>query len=395
MSLPPSRPGPRQRWTRIAAFTLVELLVSVVLLTLIIGVVLQMSDQTSKIWRDSAAKIQAFQEARAGFEAMTRKLSQATLNTYYDYYDSAKQPRTALSGTPLANFNPATYDRISDLHFISGQAGTLLKKSPQTIATQTHAVFFQAPLGYSVAYRELDNAINPCGYFLQFEDAAAALPDHVVNAPSYQARYRFRLMEMMQRTERSGIYDPAALTKNDWFVKNAPTASRVLAENVVALVLMPKLSPREDDPAGLGKGVSIAPNYNYNSRIALGETTDSSWPGATPAFPPDQFATYPTGLPPVNASRHHQLPPSMRVAMIVLDETSASRLQGTTTQVPAAIDLSTTALFTDAAQFAADLQAVEDICNARPGNLTGNRQKLTYRVFNTEIIMREAKWSNQ
>ena len=85
----------------------------------------------------------------------------------------------------------------------------------------------------------------------------------------------------------------------------------------------------------------------------------------------------------------------MRVTMIVLDETSASRLQGTTNQVPAAIDLSATALFTDAAQFAADLQAVEDICSAKPGNLTGNRQKLTYRVFNTEIIMREAKWSNQ
>jgi len=42
----------------------------------------------------------------------------------------------------------------------------------------------------------------------------------------------------------------------------------------------------------------------------------------------------------------------------------------------------------------ADIQAVEDICNAKTGNLTGNRQRLTYRVFSTEILMREAKWSN-
>jgi uncharacterized protein (TIGR02599 family) len=395
MSVLPDPPDACRWRARCAAFTLVELLVSVVLLALIIGVVLQMSDQTSKIWRASAAKIQAFQEARAGFEAMTRKLGQATLNTYYDYYDSANQPRTALSGTALASFNPATYGRVSDLHFIAGQAGTLLKKSPQPLITQTHAVFFQAPLGYSVAYRELDNALNACGYFLQFDDAAEALPDHVVGAPGYQPRYRFRLMEMMQRTERSGIYDPAATTKNDWFVNHAATSSRVLAENVIALVLLPALSPREDDPAGAGRGVSIAPHYNYNSRISLGETSDNSWLGATPPFPPDQFTTYPAQGTPVPASRHHQLPPAIRVVMIVLDETSASRLQGSATTVPAAIDLSTTGLFTEADQFLADIQALEDICNARPGNRTGNTQKLTYRVFNTEILLREAKWSHQ
>jgi hypothetical protein len=84
----------------------------------------------------------------------------------------------------------------------------------------------------------------------------------------------------------------------------------------------------------------------------------------------------------------------MRVAMIVIDEASATRLQGSGINVPAAIDLHATGLFTDAANLSSDIQAVEDICNAKTGNLTGNHQRLTYRVFNTEIIMREAKWSN-
>ncbi|EDY17388.1 hypothetical protein CfE428DRAFT_5074 [Chthoniobacter flavus Ellin428] len=393
MSTPPPPLRHRGRRSR-AAFTLVELLVSMVLLVLVVAIVLQMSDQTGRIWHASAAKIQSFQDARAGFEAMTRKLSQATLNTYYDYYDASNHPRAPLTGSNLANFTPTRYDRMSDLHFISGQAGTLLKDSSPPIVTQTHAVFFQAPLGYSVSYQRLDNALNSCGYFLQFDDASQMVPDHVVKTPGYQPRYRYRLMELMQRTEQSGIYDPAAKTPNSWFTDNAGTSSRVLAENVIALVLLPKLSPREDDPGLQGKGVSIAPNYNYNSRVALGATNDDSWPGATPAFPPDSFTTYPSDGTTAQASRHHQLPPTMRVAMIVIDEASATRLQGGSANVPTAIDLHATGLFTDAANMSSDLQAVEDICSAKPGNLTGNRQRLTYHVFNTEIIMREAKWSN-
>jgi uncharacterized protein (TIGR02599 family) len=377
-----------------AAFTLVELLVSMVLLILIVAIVLQMSDQTGKIWRSSAAKIQAFQEARAGFEAMTRKLSQATLNTYYDYYDVKNRARKSLTGSDLINFTPTRYDRTSDLHFISGQAETLLNASAKPVVTQTHAVFFQAPLGYSVAYQRLDNALNSCGYFLQFGDAPEMVPDHVSKTPGYQPRYRFRLMEFMQRTEQSGIYDPAAKTPNVWFTDNAATSSRVLAENVIALVLLPKLSPREDDPKRSGKGVAIAPNYNYNSRIDLAAASDASWVGATPAFPPDQFTAYASDGSLIHASRHHQMPPTMRVAMIVLDEASAGRLQGGGSGVPAAIDLHATGLFTDAANMDADIQAVEDICNAKTGNHTGNRQRLTYRVFSTEILMREAKWSN-
>jgi uncharacterized protein (TIGR02599 family) len=125
----------------------------------------------------------------------------------------------------------------------------------------------------------------------------------------------------------------------------------------------------------------------------VGAEVDPAWPDANPPFPPDRFtAVGKNGT--IEASRHHQLPPLMRVVMIVIDESSASRLQGSDVDVPAGIDLRATGLFTDATKLDEDIRAVEDICIAKPGNLAGNTMPLTYRVFNTDIIMREAKWSN-
>lgn len=177
----------------VRGFTLIEMMVACVLLIVVVGLVLKLTNQTSVVWRESNSRIQSFQEARAGFEAMTRKLSQATLNTYYDYYNSANLARVQVPTASLATFEPVTYDRISDLHFISGQAATLLQGSSPAITAQTHAVFFQAPLGYSVTYTSLGNALNACGYFLQFDDAASSVPDYVKNAASYRPRYRWQI----------------------------------------------------------------------------------------------------------------------------------------------------------------------------------------------------------
>jgi len=391
---PPLPPNPMPPISRCApqpdlrrAFTLVEMLVSLALLAIIVGVVIQMTDQTSSLWRNSALRIQAFQEARAGFESMSRNLSQATLNSYYDYYDASNTPRKSLDTAAQASFTPVTYDLISDLHFVSGQAATLLPNADTNIVTQTHAVFFQAPLGYSGLYSQLDNALNACGYFLQFDDASTMVPDHVRNTPGYLPRYRFRLMEMTQGTEKLKVYDPGA-DFNSWFIQSAAASSRVIAENVIALVLLPRLPTRDDLPGASGQGVSLAPNYNYNSRVPLGATADPSWPSL---FPPDSYIAYPESGGSVTRKRHDRLPPLMRVVMVVIDEASAIRLQGESTTPPAAIDLAKTNLFTDATRLEADLQALEDICNAKKGNLTGNTMRLTYRIFSTDLIMRDAR----
>src|SRR5688572_30327060 len=130
-----------QRHARYIGFSLVELLVSITLLAILVGFVMQITDQTSQVWRSSMAKIQSFQEARAGFEAMNRNLSRAALNVYHDYYDSGSPPRRRTPETSSA-FAPSFYDRASELHFISGNAQELLKNSPAEIKTRTHAVFF-------------------------------------------------------------------------------------------------------------------------------------------------------------------------------------------------------------------------------------------------------------
>ena len=63
---------------RAAGFTLVELLVASAVFMLILVLVLSITSQTSQVWKRSAAKIEAFQGARAAYETITTRLRQAT-----------------------------------------------------------------------------------------------------------------------------------------------------------------------------------------------------------------------------------------------------------------------------------------------------------------------------
>ena len=63
-------------------FTLVELLLSTALIALLLLLFVSMVEQTGKIWTRTSSKVSQFQATRAAFDAMTRNLSQATLNTY-------------------------------------------------------------------------------------------------------------------------------------------------------------------------------------------------------------------------------------------------------------------------------------------------------------------------
>ena len=80
------------------AFTLVELMVSVVIVMLLMLLLLTITDATRKTWVTTTARAEQFRGARAGFESMTRRLSQATLNTYWDYFDASGAARTPEKG---------------------------------------------------------------------------------------------------------------------------------------------------------------------------------------------------------------------------------------------------------------------------------------------------------
>ena len=64
-----------------AAFTIAELLVSAVILTALTGLLLHATSQVGTVTQSTTGKIEQFREARQAFESITRRISEATLNT--------------------------------------------------------------------------------------------------------------------------------------------------------------------------------------------------------------------------------------------------------------------------------------------------------------------------
>ncbi len=107
------------------AFTLVELLVSLAVLSILLLINAQVIGQVQSTWSASNARVSQFREARTAFDIITRNLSQATLNTYLDYETNYLATAAATSGTAAAT-GPGSYVRRSDLQFICGDTTNLL-----------------------------------------------------------------------------------------------------------------------------------------------------------------------------------------------------------------------------------------------------------------------------
>lgn len=333
----------------VGAFTLIELMVATAILMLLLGVLFVAINETGKIWRHSSDKIEAFQDAREAFETMTRTLSQATLNTYYEYFDSAGRPST----DPAYSGVPARYGRQSDLQFVSGKS--LL---PDQVS---HSVFFQAPLGDAASqYDKLDSLLNACGFFVRFGSDASTSSlsgrPPVLDSSSLPLRYRYRLFEMTQPSQELSLYSS---TGDHWYsdpLSATPPKARALAENIVALVVLPK-QPDTEQPADPAQ--RIGATYEYDSRTA--------WSGTK------------------QPSTMNQLCPVVKIVMIAIDETSALRLQGNSTTAPD-LGFAPGSLFREAANLESDLATAVAALSAR---------HIGYRVFQTEIPLRNSKWSTQ
>lgn len=130
-NLRPSRRRPEQTMfgeKRNPAFTLIEMLVGMTLLLLIMGMLFGIVSGITSIWSGSMQRIDAFQGARVAFDRVTKMLSQATLNVYWDYDDPN---------------NPTVYRRQSELAFAVLQTGS----EGFSGAGTGHGVFFQVPVG--------------------------------------------------------------------------------------------------------------------------------------------------------------------------------------------------------------------------------------------------------
>ena len=380
------------------AFSLIELMVSIAVLSLLLVIVFQMLEQMQKTWKRTRQTVAEFKDARNGFEEMGRRLGQATTNSYYGYI-KAKAPigssgQTALYGRQIV--------RQSELHFVSGPSSILLKanKSQGTGSRPGHSVFFQAPFGFCfdrakknasrMEFEQLNNLLNAWGYFVEFNTDEMDRPrflNALKNAPAPRPRYR--LMEFRQPTEYLQIYKLALRdlvsvnqeTAYEWFSKdvfsvNSPwnyekepkqselffRTTRPIAENIIAMIILPREA--ETNTAGK-KPEDLSPDYLYDTR---------RW----------QWST--STAPPVTKSRH-VLPPILEVLFVAVDEASFA----TYAQIAGIKDVNgdpllvSKDLFLRAANKDKDIDELETKLRSL---------KLDYRVFNSSIRLRESKWED-
>jgi len=386
------------------AFTLVELMVSVSILVILMLVVSSFVNLVQRTWVRTNSNISQFREARLAFDAMTRTISQATLNTYWQA-GTVELSKNAL-GT---RFQGTSYRRQSELQFSCGPTvgGATALFSTGTAANYPgHGVFFQAPLGVTglispaagggTLTADTQNMVNLLcgrGYFVAWGDDASFRPQFL-NTRNVPKRTRFRLMEFSPTSEKNPIYSDAyRLSYSDdglsvtnskrWFreasdssggteaaIQQTTTSesedasnrefTRPIAENILALVISPRLARVGRNEADTYK---IAQNYNFDSTVA-GDVGTSD----------QDFGTQGT---------QHLLPPLLQVTMVAVDSRGGERISFDA-QLQTQVVQMVTSRFSSAARYTADLQALEsDLVQKR----------LAYRVFTSAIPLRQSRWS--
>ena len=322
------------RRRRPSGFTLLEVLASLAIFLIIFIALVDFMGGIDQAWKSGATD--PFAEAQEAFETVCGNLSAATLAPYQDYADNTGAFRTG------AGFVPDHVARRSDLAFVCGPATGLLAGSGRT--TTGTGVFFLVAAGYTQtdAHAGLDCLLNASGYFVQFGDDPSA-PGFV---QLQTHTWRWRLTQAIQPAESLQAF--AQTTSSAWIAQfaGAGAAVSVLAENVIALVVLPERAANDT-------GAVLAPAFSYDSR----DTT--------------------------NRLTLHQLPARLRIALVAVDDTSATRLaaQNGANAPP----LVAATLFQQAAQYDTDLAALDSTLTA---------QKIGHRIFQREILLSSANWSN-
>ena len=335
----PDGVSPRKRsrpsWS---GFTLLELLVTLVILLTVLVVVAQFVSEVDVAWKSAA--VDPFAEAATAFETITRNLDEATVDSYQDYADSSGAFRTNATAT----FVPDHLARRSDLAFICGPSageGGLLTSIGRTCTGS--AVFFIAPEGYTQTYSHagLGRLLNAMGYFVDFANINTA-PAFVSVTPCW----RWSLRQLQQPAETLQVY--ASATSQAWISQAVPAvvSAPLLAQNIITLIVLPERSSTDT-------GSSLASGFRYDSR-------DEGDPLTL-----------------------NQLPPRVRVVLVAMDEASALILARRYGSSPP--PLMPAGLFNNISQLDADLAALDRSLTA---------QKINHRIFEREISLASSAWSN-
>ena len=335
-------PGTANKKMR-AAFSLIELLISLAVLSVLVVLAASLIGAIQDVWKRSSARTEQFRSARQALETVSARLSQATLNPYW-----------SLDST----INPTRYERQSELRFFTGPA---ISTIGSTLGNRTivpgSAVFFQAPTGYfssNSTDSRLIAAMNTWGYYVEYGPESSRPP--FITSSIIPTKNRFRLVEFIEPSDSLTVFSKtsgnSAYNGKDWFTTPLATAGnrRVLADNIVAFVALPRLSSTEDST-----GTALSPAYTY-------DTTTSS---ATPKLNPK-----------------NQLPPIVDIAVVAISETTANRI----TWGSSPPDFGTSTLFQNAANMDADLETLRT-------NI--EKMNLSARVFRTSVPISAARWSTE
>jgi len=329
-----------------AAFTLVEVLVSMTILLMMLLIMTQVIGTTQKTWHAASSRLTQFREARTAFDTITRGLTQATLNPFRDFtYDGSNVLGSPPQGSPTAA--PTGYAASADLGFRMGAASKIFTGFGAPNMMPGHAVIFQAPLGNTIveAYRPLNSLLCVSGYFVLFGTDLNYLPMGLVGR--LQPRSRYRLYQYLPTTESNPVYNDIATGKPaDWVTVDSATSTadiRPVAENILALVLAPSF------PGAAGGAL-----------VPLGHS------------PPGTIYDFNSYL---DALHKNQLPSSVQVVMVAMDEESASRIeQQFGTGAPTLFG----ATFTNADNLDADLREVREALA---------KLRVNFRIFSSTVFI--------
>ena len=338
-------------------FSLIELMVAMGILSVLMLLLTVLLDQVQQSWQYSESRVSQFREARVAFDLVTKNLSQASLNTYWDLLDEDEDGLVD------------EYFRTSELHFIALNAGLQIPASGGQTPVG-HGVFFQAPLGFSTNYRNLNNLYNGRGYFVAWGGDKAFRPSFIDG----DERFRYRLMEFRPPAEFNLIFWDGQEERDrglpqdfsDWFKQTGGGIDsgggfaahlNPLAENIVYLVISPRDTLSEEFRNRDETYSDIAPRYTFDSN--------------------DQSSEF--------ESFSQQVPPLMRITMIAIDEGSAVRMEDGS-QEPAEVKATLRGLFENTANFTEDIQTVSD---------EFNEAGINHKIFSSTIMLRSSQWSGE
>ncbi len=346
---------------KVSAFSLIEMMVAMGILSVLMLMLTVLLDQVQQSWRFAETRISQFREARVAFDLIAKNIGQASLNTYWDLkLDEEGQ----VDG----------YFRTSELHFISIDRAATALPATATQEPVGQAVFFQAPLGFSTRYRNLNNLFNGRGYFVAFGSDDRFKPSFVDSPP----RYRYRLMEFRPPAEANQVFQDGQDEReagepqvfDQWYKQTLSVGDgkfedhlNPLAENIVALIVSPR-DELEDPNSSRGETYSeIAPNYRYNSN-------DQEQGGSGG----DSFSAY-----------SQQVPPLVRLTLVAIDETTAVRHENGSGK-PQVIENALQGLFAQTENYDKDVETLSERLHAEGSNVN-------HKVFSSLVLLRSAKWS--